>query len=191
MRIHRGNVAYGIVALLGFAVIAVLSDAPALGDPPAGGPPPTSSLAYFVGTWSCQGVFPSSGKTIASTIRFAQDGASLLKHHDDLPPNAYHAIELWGLRGTDGRFNAAIQDSLGGVRDFSSPGWSADSLIWTSAPQVHPQQQFAYTKNSNNSFQVDWRVLKNGSYVVGDTLTCTRMGASKAGAPIEPFAYGT
>lgn len=133
-----------------------------------------SSLSYFIGTWSCQGVFPKSGKTIASTIRFTRDGASLVKHHDDVPPNAYHAIELWGFSTTDARFNAAIQDSFGGVRDFSSPGWSADSLVWTSAAQVNPPQQFAYTRKSDNVFQVDWRVLKNGSYVVGDTLTCTR-----------------
>ncbi|MGB6714796.1 MAG: hypothetical protein WBE30_14325 [Candidatus Cybelea sp.] len=43
-----------------------------------------------------------------------------------------------------------------------------------------PQQQFGYTRKSDNSFPVDWRVLKNGSYVVGDTLTCTRMGRVRA-----------
>ena len=61
--------------------------------------------------WSCQGVFPSNGKTIASTMRSDNDGASAINHHDGLPPNAYH-------------FNAAIQDCFGGVRDFSSPGWA-------------------------------------------------------------------
>jgi hypothetical protein len=174
MPTRLGKAAYGIPALLGFVIMSIRPGAPAFGDAPAGAPQQPSPFSYFIGTWSCRGVFPSTGKTIASTIRFTQDGTSLVKHHDDLPPNAYHAIELWGLRAADGRFNAAIQDSFGGVRDFSSPGWNADSLVWTSAAQVQPQQ-FAYTKKSNDAFEVDWRVLKNGSYIVGDTLTCARV----------------
>jgi hypothetical protein len=175
MPTRLGKAAYGIPALLGFVIMSIRPGAPAFGDAPAGAPQQPSPFSYFIGTWSCRGVFPTTGKTIASTIRFTQDGTSLVKHHDDLPPNGYHAIELWGLRAADGRFNAAIQDSFGGVRDFSSPGWNADSLVWTSAAQVQPQQQFAYTKKSNDAFEVDWRVLKNGSYIVGDTLTCARV----------------
>ncbi len=114
-----------------------------------------SSLSYFIGTWSCQRIFPSTGKTIASTIRFGDDGTSVITHHDDIPPNAYHAIELWGYSATDRQFNAVIQDSFGRIRDFSSPGWAGDALAWTSAAQVSPQ-------------------LKNGGYVVGDSLPSVR-----------------
>jgi hypothetical protein len=54
------------------------------------------SLDYFVGRWRCEGVFPASGKAIASTLKFERDTPSgaVLKHHDDTPPNRYHALEL-------------------------------------------------------------------------------------------------
>ncbi|MGB7015469.1 MAG: hypothetical protein WBD69_05890, partial [Candidatus Cybelea sp.] len=60
------------------------------------------------------------------------------------PPNASHAIELWGYSTTDRRFNAVILDNFGGTRDFSSSGWAGDAFVL------------------------------RGVYVVGDTLTCVR-----------------
>ncbi|MBV8725448.1 MAG: hypothetical protein JO350_08965 [Candidatus Eremiobacteraeota bacterium] len=65
-------------------------------------------------------------------------------------------------------------DSFGGIRDFSSSGWKGNALVWTSDAQVRPLQQFAYTKMSDESFRAEWQVLKNGGYIVGDTLTCAR-----------------
>ena len=133
------------VRRLGFFLLWIASVAPAIGDTePSGVPQGISALSYFIGTWSCQGVFPSSGKTIASTIRFAADGASLVKHHDDLPPNRYHAIELWGYGVTDRRFNAVIQDSFGGIRDFSSSGWKGNALVWTSWAAMSPSTLRAF-----------------------------------------------
>ncbi|MBV8375334.1 MAG: hypothetical protein JO302_07460, partial [Candidatus Eremiobacteraeota bacterium] len=85
---------------------------------------PLTSLAFFVGTWTCNGVFPSSGKTIASAMTFSGDlsGKALVKHHDDRPPSTYHAIEVWVYSDSDKRYNAAIADNFGGVREFASPG---------------------------------------------------------------------
>jgi hypothetical protein len=104
------------------------------------------------------------------------DGKAIVKHHDDTsPPALYHAVEVWAYSATDKRFNAAIVDNFGGVRDFQSPGWSGDDFVWTSAPSVKPLQQFAYERRSPTSFTVDWRVSRNGAYVVGDTLTCVRV----------------
>ena len=164
-------VMFGFGSLLAWIGVTL----PAIGETAAPGTPPgISSLSYFLGTWNCQGIFPSNGKKIASTIRFAIDGASLVKHHDDLPPNLYHAIELWGYSPADRQFNAVIEDNFGGTRDFSSTGWTNNSITWTSKPQVVPRQEFAYTKLSDASFRLDWQVFKNGGYVVGDTLTCTR-----------------
>src|SRR5258708_506639 len=56
-------------------------------------------LGYFAGHWTCKGVFPSTGKEIASDLvaRVDLDGAWLVLRHDDAPPNRYHATELWGF----------------------------------------------------------------------------------------------
>jgi hypothetical protein len=135
------------------------------------------ALAYFLGNWSCSGSFPASGKPIASTIRFESDlgGTAVVKHHDDLPPNMFHAIEVWNYSPTDKRFNDAIADNFGGVRIFVSDGWNGAAFTWSSAPDVKPMQQFVYTRLSDSSMRVDWRVSKDGTrYVVGDTLTCTK-----------------
>jgi hypothetical protein len=141
--------------------------------------PGIPSLDYFLGTWQCSGSFPSTGKTIASTMHFEHDlgGAAIVKHHDDAAPNVYHAIEAWNYEATPGLFNDAVADNFGGVRIFSSDGWHGDVLTWSSAAAVNPSQQFVYTRLSQTSMRVDWQVSRDGShYIVGDTLTCTRNG---------------
>jgi hypothetical protein len=138
---------------------------------------PLAPLTYFLGAWQCSGSFPSSGKAIASTMRFESDlaGNAVVKHHDDLPPNAYHAIETWNYASADKRFNDAIADNYGGVRLFSTDGWHDGVLTWSSAAGVTPVQQFVYTRLSATSMRVDWQVSKDAThYTIGDTLTCTK-----------------
>ena len=136
-----------------------------------------TSLGFFAGTWSCKGYFPSNGQTIASTMRFESDlgGTILLKHHDDVQPALYHALETWGFDAASQQFAAGISDNFGGVRRFGSDGWHGDVFTWTSAPEIKPLQQFEYTKLPGGGVRVDWRVAKDGTtYVVGDTLACSK-----------------
>jgi hypothetical protein len=137
---------------------------------------PEDTFAYFVGHWKCEGVFPASGKSIASSLTFERDASSgaLLKHHDDVPPAAYHALELWGFVKSGG-LSDTIMDTYSGVRSFSSPGWSGDTLMWSSAPAIRPAQRFTYVRLSADMMRVDWSVAKaDGAFQVGDTLTCVR-----------------
>lgn len=102
-------------------------------------------------------------------------GAAIVKHHDDTPPFSYHAVEVWNYDGTGRKFNAAVVDNYGGVRDFTSDGWQDGVLTWTSSPAVRPGQQFVYTRLSDTSMRVDWQASHDGTqYIVGDTLTCTK-----------------
>jgi hypothetical protein len=137
-----------------------------------------NSLDYFVGRWQCEGVFPASGKAIASTLKFEQDTASgaLLKHHDDTPPNLYHALELWGFVKAGG-LSDTIMESFGGVHPpLTSPGWSGDTLMWSSPPGVTPANRFTYVRLSPDRMRVDWSIAKvEGEYKIGDTLTCVRI----------------
>ncbi|MFC5741186.1 hypothetical protein [Dyella tabacisoli] len=158
-----------------FAVI-VAGSCLAMAAEPA--PSPMRSLDYFVGDWTCSGVFPTSGKRITSQMRYEHDlqDAALLKHHDDtLPPARYHAIEAWGYDGKAQRFNATILDNFGGARRFSSDGWKQNQWTWTSAAELQPAQRFVYVRLDQHSYRVDWEMARNGAdFVVGDTLTCTR-----------------
>ena len=140
-------------------------------------PAPMQSLDYFKGRWTCTGVFLSSGKSIASTMRYDSDlqGSAIIKHHDDSEPNIYRAIEAWGYDAKTKHFNATILDNFGGARRFSSAGWQDNELSWSSAADVTPEQRFVYVRLDEEHYRIDWDVAKaDNSFVVGDTLTCQR-----------------
>ncbi|NII74557.1 hypothetical protein FHW84_003147 [Dyella sp. SG562] len=139
-------------------------------------PSPIQAMQPLLGSWHCAGVFPASGKKIASTMRFDTElgGAGVLKHHDDIAPNTYRAVEAWTYDAKGRQFNAAIVDNFGGARRFSADGWEGDTLTWTSAPEVQPAQKFVYVRMADGGLRVDWQVMRGGSFVVGDTLSCKR-----------------
>jgi hypothetical protein len=142
-------------------------------------PQPSEALRYFDGSWHCNGVFPSNGQKISSKLTFswyAQTG-SILKQHDDEPPNAYHAVELWAA-SSKGGFQNMVADSFGGVRFFSSSGWVGDAFTWVGDSAPNRKEQFVYTKLEAGTLRIDWSVSKNGAaFVIGDTLTCLRTKA--------------
>jgi hypothetical protein len=137
-----------------------------------------ASFQYFSGTWGCQGSFPATGKTIASELTFAPalDGAFLSLQHDDLPPNKFHALEMWGWDAKNSTFSATIFDNSGGARHFTSSGWQDQSLTWNAdiAPvATAPAERFVFRKDSGTQMTVNWEVNRDSSWKVGDTLTCT------------------
>jgi hypothetical protein len=142
--------------------------------------PEVQSLASFEGKWACSGVFPSNGKEIESQIVFLPEleGAWLWVRHDDLPPNRFHALEMWGFDPAENQFVAFIYDNFGGVRKFTSSGWTEDKLIWlgeTSKTDPPSVQRFVYTRSSPSQFAVNWEAKKgNAGWAVGDTLTCKK-----------------
>jgi len=147
--------------------------------------PEIAALAEFAGAWACKGVFPSNGQSIESRITFAPDleGAWLFVRHDDLPPNRFHAYEVWGYDSAAKQYSAFIFDNFGGARAFTSPGWSADALIWTIKPadsSSAPGQRFVFKREKPaGQFVVNYEVKRGADWKIGDTLTCTRQSADK------------
>jgi len=136
---------------------------------------PAAPFAALTGNWHCDGSFPASGKTISSDLRFVWDAATgtLTKHHDDVAPNTYHAIELWAAAKSG--LQARIADSFGGVRDFTSAGWTGNTLTWQGAQTTPYYERFVYTKLDASTLRIDWDVSKDGAaYKTGDTLTCKK-----------------
>jgi len=139
-----------------------------------------AAMDYFAGRWDCAGSFPATGKTIASTIRFDRDldGKVMVKHHDDLPPAGYHAIEIWMPQPDGHGFREVIADNFGGLRTYHSDGWKGGTLSWQGAADIEPSQRFVYAKVDRETFRLDWDVSKDRMhYKLGDTLTCKRRSA--------------
>lgn len=141
-----------------------------------GAEPAMQPLQFFVGSWNCAGHFIANGAAINSTVTFAYDAATatLSVHHDDLAPNKYHAVELWGPSKTGGYRNS-LGDAYSGIRWFSSPGFVGDSLAWTRGDASEaPVERFIYLRKGT-AMTIEWWVAKPGAaLVLGDTLDCRR-----------------
>jgi len=140
-------------------------------------PDTPESLAFFVGSWHCDGKFTGSGKPISANLKFESilGGKFLLFKHDDEPPFNYHAWSEWGWDTKAGQFVATTQDSAGGVRLFRSPGWISQSLIWTGGSLPDSlDQRFVFERLDSNAFRVSYSYNKDGSWVAVDSSSCNR-----------------
>jgi hypothetical protein len=135
----------------------------------------SGALAKFVGIWSCKGNFTSNGAPIAADLSIQPDERSgaLIVRHDDVPPGAYHALEIWMVNKTGTGARAAVSDKYSGMRWFESPGWAGSILTWTRLENGIAAEQFAYEFKGGN-MQVDWSIARNGAMKLGDTLLCRR-----------------
>ena len=135
-----------------------------------------SPFEYFSGHWDCAGHF-ANGAPIKSTIAFAWQESTQTLHvqHDDLAPNQYHAVEIWGLSKASKEYRSTIGDSYSGIRWLTSPGWSGDSLSWTRSEKDKAAERFTYSRKSPSQMTVEWFVGKpSGELILGDSLDCTR-----------------
>jgi hypothetical protein len=132
-------------------------------------------LAKFVGNWSCKGNFTSNGALIAAELSIQSDERSgaLILRHDDVPPGAYHALEIWRVNKAGAGARAAISDKYSGMRWFESPGWVGSTLTWIRLENGIAAEQFAY-EFKGDTMQVEWSIARSGAMKLGDTLLCHR-----------------
>ena len=124
--------------------------------------PELASLKYFQGSWACEGRFVANGRPISAAMTFAPelDGAWLAHRLYDRPPNPFHALELWGYDKTARQFESFIHDNFGGVRLFTSPGWTGDRLVWTGdalTPDAKEVQHFIFERKSQSEVRDELR----------------------------------
>jgi hypothetical protein len=133
-----------------------------------------ADLSRFVGRWNCKGTF-SNGAPIAAAMRIESDAPSgaLIVHHDDVPPGAYHSLEVWTMDKSGAGLRAAISDKYSGMRWFESRGWEGGTLTLVRSEDGKPKEQFAY-EFKGGSLQVQWSVMQGGAMRVGDTISCNR-----------------
>jgi hypothetical protein len=155
------------------AVLAVFAAA----APLRAAEPGASPFEYFSGHWDCAGHFAANGVVIKSSIAFAWQESTQTLHvqHDDLAPNQYHAVEIWGPSKAAKDYRSTIGDSNSGIRWLTSPGWAGDSLSWTRSDKGKPAERFTYTRKSESQMTVEWFLAKpSGEFVLGDSLICSR-----------------
>jgi hypothetical protein len=135
----------------------------------------SGALAKFVGNWSCKGDFTSNGAPIAAELSIQPDERSgaLIVRHDDVPPGAYHALEIWMENKTGAGARTTISDKFSGMRWFESQGMVGGLLTWTRLENGIPAEQFAY-KFKGDNMQVEWSIARNGSMKLGDAILCHR-----------------
>jgi hypothetical protein len=133
-----------------------------------------ADLARFAGHWSCKGSF-SNGAPIAADLSVEADAPSgaLIVRHDDVPPGAYHSLEVWMPNKTGTGLRAAVSDKYSGMRWFESAGWSGSTLTWVRLEDGAAAEQFAYEFKAD-ALQVQWSVAREGAMKVGDTIACHR-----------------
>lgn len=137
----------------------------------------SAPFEYFVGHWDCAGHFAANGAAIKSSIVFAWQESTQTLHvqHDDLAPNPYHAVEMWGPSKAAKEYRSTVGDSYSGIRWFTSAGWTGDSLSWTRSDRGKPAERFTYSRKSPSQMTVEWFVAKpSGELALGDSLNCTR-----------------
>ncbi|HXI49664.1 MAG TPA: hypothetical protein VNH39_13880 [Steroidobacteraceae bacterium] len=153
-----------IVVLLTIGAVAMPASAP-----------DGAVLQRFVGDWSCKGNFTSNGAPIAANLSIQSDERSgaLIVRHDDIPPGAYHALEVWMANKAGPGVRAAISDQYSGMRWFESAGWAGNALAWTRLENGIPAEQFVY-EFKGDALQVEWSIARGGAMKLGDTLLCRR-----------------
>jgi hypothetical protein len=137
-----------------------------------------SQLTGWLGEWQCDGKFVKSGKPISSTVRFSPSlqGKWIEMRQDDLPPNRFHAIEFWGYDEGGSKFTATVFDNFNQrSRVFEAKPISNGVLTWNRDVSGGPisAEQFIF-ENADGKLKISYQVMKDGSWAVGDVLTCTR-----------------
>jgi hypothetical protein len=135
----------------------------------------SDALTKFVGNWSCKGNFTSNGAPITAGLSIQRDELSgaLILRHDDIPPGAYHALEIWIVNSAGTGARAAISDKYSGMRWFESSGWAGSTLTWIRLENGVAAEQFAYEFKAD-TLQVEWSTARSGTMKLGDTLLCRR-----------------
>jgi hypothetical protein len=145
-----------------------------LGSSPAWAQP--DGLQRFAGEWSCSGHFVANRRPISSHIKATFDAStnSLIVRHDDDPPNAYQALEVWSP-SRSGDMRASISDAFSGMRWFSSAGWVGQKLTWERRSDGAPVERFDYAFDANGTLSIEWSTARpDGTFAIGDTLTCRK-----------------
>jgi len=167
--------------LVSVSLIAVLSAFTSAQTPMTPGGnianPEQQVLSPLVGKWNCSGRFARSGKPIENAISFTPilDGNWMLVQHDDLPPNKFHALELWRYDKDSKRFTATLFDNFAKQeRSFTSDDKGPEKLTWERSMDGGVEQ-FVF-ELSGKKLSVGYQVKRPPAtdWTLVDSLSCSQ-----------------
>ncbi len=134
-----------------------------------------------MGDWRCEGTFAKGRVKITSTISFAPilKGRWIEMRQDDVKPDRFHALEMWGFDDKQSLFTATIYDNFNSVpRQFTADGLHDGRLTLsrsvTGESPLH-DEQFVFEYNHDKiTVTYQGMVGKESTWRVGDVLNCTR-----------------
>ena len=142
-------------------------------------PLPSDLVVFFAGEWEGSGQF-SNGKEINAVVKFSSelDNQWLLYSHQDLAPNKYRAMGMWGFERLSGKFIMILQDNFGGSRKFESDGWIDGKVTFVNNVVTSTRnysERFVFERLSVKSFKMSYEVKKDGKeWRLGDYLIFRR-----------------
>lgn len=134
------------------------------------------------GRWNCEGGF-SRGGALAADLSFTltPDGRAMWFEHLDRAPNVYWQRAIWALDSARGIVSLGVAGSTkqrtGRSAFFVARAWSTNAVTLVAdtikAPPFAPNR-FTYSTTGENKLKMVWELARAGTWVVGDSLLCTR-----------------
>jgi len=95
--------------------------------------------------------------------------------HEDISPNRYKAISMWGIDKSKKDFSADIFDNFHGHRVFAGAREENGTIILLHKDTIPGKpvrfQRFSYTKLADDRFKMAYELSKDGSnWILGDSL---------------------
>ena len=172
--------ALGAAALLAvpLAIVAAAQDMPK----PA---PEMSQMAYFEGSWTCD------GKMMATPM----GPAGTMKSTADIRKDLNGFFQTGTIKGTmanmppfEGRFHVTYDsgakqfvmmwvDNMGGWSQSMTPGWTGDSLVYEGESHMAGQTvkgRDTFTKAGPTSMKHSWEMQLDGKWMPAGEETCTK-----------------
>jgi hypothetical protein len=145
-------------------------------------------LSFFRGQWHGEGAF-ANGKKISANVSYelSLDSSWMIENHEDVPPNQYKSVSMWGTDASNNQFIAYVFDNSGNHRKFVSNGWQPGKLILSTKEYWKGQgnvfEHFIYEEKSWDSFKMSFEVSKDGEkWEMVDSLLFRKISQKKSNA---------
>jgi hypothetical protein len=147
--------------------------------------PELSQIAYFEGSWSCQGKMSESPMGPAGEM---QSTADIKKDLGGFWQSGLIKGTMKGMPPMEGRFHATYDpaakqfvmlwvDNMGGWAQSTSGGWKGDTIVYEGETHMGPQKMRArdtFTRSGPGSMKHAWEAEINGKWTALGEETCKK-----------------
>lgn len=147
--------------------------------------PEMSQIAFFEGSWSCQGKVNESPMGPAGEIRSTAD---IKRDLGGFWQSGMIKGTMKGMPPMEGRFHATYDqaakgftmmwvDNMGGWSRSTSSGWKGDTIVWEGEAQMGPQKMRSrdtFTRSGPSVMKHTWEAEMNGKWTAIGEESCKK-----------------